>query len=363
MIDSSGFRRERPFFEEEGYERRMEREFAAPLAPVGYVWNSEEACAQQKKKNLSVLFFPHALYTMAHSLIGRLVVPASTPSLLGMSGSSASVAALFRRLLLVGDGQWKYKRMTVQVDEKMVDAYLVCRPETFRNKRWVLWSSGNGEFAENLLLEGTAQRLLQEVGGNGLLFNYPAVGSSGKPIKKESMIKAYRALLHFLQDREKGLGAEELIAYGHSIGGAVQALAVKKEKSLLSTLRFVAIKSRTFSSLTSLMESCPLCVLGCFLKTMGWEMEVASCSKALEYPEIVLQTAAVASPQIVNHSPVHFIDDGVLPARATLARSLLRSDLSRKCLIAIPEKHNDELGQATLRLVGQTVDEFLSNRR
>lgn len=364
LVDSNGLRSDRPFFLEEGYEARTEREMAAPLAPVMYVWTSEDPCVQQIKKVLSALFFPHALYMMGHSLVGRLVVPASIPSLLGMSGSSASVATLFRRLLAVGGGEWKYKRLTIQVDGKNIDAYLVCRQETFRNRRWVLWSSGNGEFAETLLLEGTAQRLLQEVGANGLLFNYPAVGASGRPVKKESMIKAYRALLHFVHDREKGLGAEELIAYGHSIGGAVQALAIDEEKRLLSSMRFVAIKSRTFSSLTSLMESCPLCILGCFLRTMGWEMDVASCSKKLEYPEIVLQTANVASPQVVgNQSSVRFIDDDVVPAHATLARSIQRSSPSHTCLIAIPERHNEDLGSETLHLVGQKVAELLSTRK
>ena len=49
------------------------------------------------------------------------------------------------------DGEWKYKRITVEVDGYKIDATIVGKATTLNNGRWMLASNGNGEFYEDKL--------------------------------------------------------------------------------------------------------------------------------------------------------------------------------------------------------------------
>ena len=278
---------EKAFYNQPDYLQATRRDFAQnePM-PVNYKLVTEYNIIRIAKQIFSIIIFPILIHKFVHALVGKIVIlPASTPGIMGLPESHATDSRSKIRL----EDDWKYKRITVEFDGYKLDAMIVGRASTLNNGRWVLASNGNGEFYEDTLGSHDFKQILSAVKGNAIVFNYPGVGASSGLPNRQAMAKAYRTMLNFLEDRENGIGAKEIIGYGHSIGGGVQGDALKTHK-LKKDVKYVFVKSRTFSNLSTLAH---LRGLGFLVKLLGWNMDPVESSKKIQAPEIILQTASV----------------------------------------------------------------------
>ncbi|MBA3603760.1 MAG: hypothetical protein H0W50_09005 [Parachlamydiaceae bacterium] len=276
---------ENAFYNKENYLEATKEDFSQGKSlPVSYTWNTESKILRIAKLIFSIIIFPVGIYKLIHSLVGKVLLPASSPSRMGLPANYANNARQQVNL----NGDWKYKRLTIEVDGYKIDATIMGKEATFDNGRWTLLSNGNGEFAEEgHMASGNFIKILSEVNSNGIVFNYPGVGSSSGLPNREAMAKVYRAMLNFLEDKEKGIGAKEIIGYGHSIGGGAQGDALRTH-DLKKNVKYVFVKSRTFSDLSteaSLLVNKPA---GFLLKIFGWNMGSVESSKNLKAPEIIM---------------------------------------------------------------------------
>jgi len=103
---------------------------------------------------------------------------------------------------------------------------ILTRKSTSDNGKWILGSTGNGGLYEWEKASGASsnlQRLATHLDANILVFNYPGVAASEGSSSYAGIGNAYKGLLHYLEDKEKGIGANTIIGYGLSLGGGVQA--------------------------------------------------------------------------------------------------------------------------------------------
>ena len=324
--------------------------------PVSYTWNTESKVIRIAKLILSIIIFPIGIYNLVHSLIGKIVLPASSPSfLMGLPENYVNK----RRAGIPLHGDWKYKRLVIEVDGYKIDALIMGKAGTLSNGRWMLSSNGNGEFYEDKANCHNFKEILSEIKGNAIVFNYPGVGASSGMPNRQAMANAYRAMLNFLEDKERGVGAKEIIGYGHSIGGGVQGDALETH-DLKEDVKYVFVKSRTFSDLSSVASILAGKPLGFLAKVFGWNMSSVESSKKLQVPEIIIQTAKVKeSEEIKNSSKI--IHDGIIPAEASLAKILLEDKecpRENKVFIGIKEGHNYPL--KNLKFLAGKIEEFLN---
>lgn len=330
---------------------------ATSVLPATYTWDTESKIIRIAKLILSIVLFPLAIYRFLHALAGKIaLLPASNPRLMGYLENHANQS---RSSIQLGT-DWKYKRITVEVDGYKIDAMIVGKEPYLGNGRWVLASNGNGEFYEDKLSfnEGFKQFLTQ-INGNAIVFNYPGVGASSGLPNRHAMAKAYRALLTFLEDRRKGIGAREIIGYGHSIGAGVQGDALN-DHPLKRNIQYAFIKSRTFSDLTTTASSLTNPFLGFLVRILGWNMNPAESSKKLQAPEIILQTANVPNQEeLVNSSQI--VDDGIIPAHASLAKVLLddpECPKNNKTFFGVRERHNERLNDPSF--LARRIEAYLN---
>jgi len=312
-------------------------------------FNTEYKVITIAKQLLSTLMFPLGIYRLLHSFVGKfLLLPASTPALLGRVSNHADIS----RSKIHLDGDLKYKRFTVEVDGYKIDAVIVGKASSLTNGRWMLVSNGNSQLYEDLLSgDSDVKRILSAINGNALLFNYPGVGASSGLPNRYAMSKAYQTMLTLLEDKIDGIGAKEIIGYGHSIGGGVQGDALETHK-LKSDVRYVFIKGRTFSTLSTVVSTRKNPFLGLVVKILGWNMSSIDSSKKLQVSEIILQTTDDRSVAI---------HDGVIPAEATLAKALLECNecpKENKVFIALQEKHSEKLRD--IPFIGETIESLLA---
>lgn len=333
---------ENAFYNQTDYEEitREEMESSKPLNKPIYTHITENKIWRIVKDIFSVIIFPIGLYRLIHAIAGKIIVPASLRS-------SAYVNNIRKTVNL--KSEWKVKRISVEVDGYTIDATIMGLASTLGNGRWVLSSGGNGEFYENKLNNYFFKNILTQLEGNAIVFNYPGVGSSSGMPNRSTMAKAYRAMLNFLEDEKKGIGAKEIIGYGLSIGGGVQGEALSSHE-LKKNVKYVFVKDRTFSDLSTTASHLTIRLLGFLVKIFGWNISSVESSKKLKAPEIIMQTADVATYADVSDHPEKIKDDGVIFAKASLAKKLLedkQSFVGKKYFMGISQSHNEYLWDAT----------------
>lgn len=328
-----------------------------PISQPIYIRNTDYKISNLVIDIFSVIIFPIGLcrlgYRFAHSLVGRIIVPAS-------NYPSSKVRNIRKDITF--DDKWKVKRISVKVDGYTIDAAIVGQAKTLENGRWVLSSNGNGELYEQKFDDYSFGKILSELNANTIVFNYPGVGASTGMPSREAMAKAYRVMLHFLEDSENGIGAKEIIGYGHSIGGGVQGDALN-DHELKEDIKYVFVKRQTFSTLSSIASKLASKILpkkvskflpnkvsealvGTLVSALGWNMGSVNSSKKLKAPEIILQTANVCCYTDISNNPELIEGDGIIPAEASLAKELLKDETSfsgNKYFLGIPEGHNSSL--------------------
>jgi|GEM_PF-717447 len=347
------------FYQELDYLASTERDLAEnKTLPTRYTWKTERHISGTEYKIIRLIkdIFLVIVYPL-HILVGFIVVPAS----IGFSREDATKA---RSTILNQDAseQWKFKRLTVEVDGYRVDAMIVGKPSTLSNGRWLLQSNGNYELYENKFEANGSdlQQILRKIEGNALVFNYPGVGASSGFCSRQAMVKAYRAMLKFLEDKEKGIGAKQIIGWGHSIGGGVQGDALKTHE-LKEDIEYVFVKRQTFSDLQTIASALTNRPLGFLVKIFGWNISSIESSKKLNAPEIIMQTANVQGDYEELDDSSKIIDDGVITAEASLAKRLLddkECPREKKGFIGMPERHNDILRYPSF--LAEKINDFLT---
>ena len=360
---------ESAFFRQEDYLEKTKAEmFQTERLPVTYTWNTDK---WKNKVNLiegaklffSNVAFPVPFYKTLQGIAAEFVLPASGP--IAKSKLKLESPQTIRQQIKLDNKGWVYKRLTIAVDGHEIDVMIMGKWESLGNKKWFLLSNGNGGLCEKALVDDKLKLLLSESAANLITFNYPGVaGSSGVPNKK-TMAKAYRAVLSFLEDKENGIGAEKIIGFGHSIGGGVQGQALKKHV-LKDEIKYVFVKSRTFTSIKQLVSLNNSKSLGSLIDALNFNLDSVKSSKALKVPEIIMQTAGVDSCKVIQSKTdletTPFKSDGVIPLNAILAAELLPENPeihSKKCFLAIPELHNEQLRRPTRTKLAELISEAL----
>lgn len=339
------------FYDQPDYVKTTRTELSSLQAPPPcYEVTIESRISRIAKVILAILFFPFGLWYLLHKAAGYLVVPAS------MDSTIKNVSILDREYLDL-EGPWKYKRLSVAVDDFVVDACLIGRKETLGNGRFVLKGFGNGESYR--LHDYDFEQFLTLTDGNALVFNIPGVGASTGGVSRGTMAKAYRAMLQFLEDQEKGLGAREIVGWGYSISGAVQAAGLL-EHELKEDINYVFIKEKTFACLGDIVKDLMGNFLGFTVKVLGWNIPVIDSSIQLKAKEIIIQTAAVDRDRLID-SPELIRDDGIIPASSSLAKELLERNqgANEKIVIGTPTRHNEPL--VDIALLAGEVKRMLSH--
>ena len=327
------------FYAQKDYPITLNREFAdrtLPLPLLRYSMDTENKIARIAKQILSILCFPIALYHILHILAGKAIVPGSFRSTPQVHLSPKS--------------EMKYKRLSLNVDGNRIDVTIAGTPSTLTNGRWMLVSGGNGECYEDYVAgfeEGFAYgacQLTEALKTNMIFFNYTGVGRSAPFPRRAATANAYRAVLSFLEDKHLGIGAKEIIGFGHSLGGGIQADALQTHV-LKKDIRYVFVKSKTFSSLEDEVSALFGRVMGKLICLLGWNINTTASSRRLTAPEIIIQgTNGTKYEQLSQWSPTD--GDGVIADSAALAKALLEGRTgteNKKIFLGVPEGHNDPL--------------------
>ena len=347
------------------YEATTRRDFASVEAlPPTYAWKSESKIWRLARQVFSILCFPILGYKSLHNFIGKIIVPATTPK--HLYRSEAEIHWIRQNSLT--DTEWKYKRLSIEVDGVKIDTVIIGKERTLNNGIWTVVSNGNGQFYEDSLLPNSELKaFLPKIYSNAILFNYPGVMASEGTPNRQGMAKAYRAILCFL---EREVGARKIIGYSHSLGGGVQSDALASH-TLRPDIGYVFVKSRTFSSLSKEV-SCIFserigwwcgALMGIALQALGWDMQPHKTSKKLAAKEIILQTCNVTrcpplSPSFTNSRDI--VDDDVISADASHAKALLEDHdcpKDNKVFLAIPEHHNEPLRDETLSALAAEINQ------
>lgn len=366
------------------------------ILPTSYTWNTEHKIMRIAKQILPIFAFSIGLsligkvslikialsvgaYKLIHRLIGKLILPASfITSLLSLHRivrtvifkiSKFNVPLLkdlrVKALDVTRKNGWICKRITIEVDGYKIDSIIIGKPSFLDKGRWTLVSDGNGILYEfNMLSENddTLRLILDGYESNAILFNYPGVGASSGLPNKQAMVKAYRAMLTFLEDKEKGIGATEIIGYGHSIGGGIQG-EVLKTHSLKNDIKYIFIKSKTFSSLSEQVSLMMGKILGALIKPLGWEMDSVESSKKLQVKEIIIQTTKEESGYNLKNIDDLANNDGVIIKESCLAFKLLKEKATaNKYFLGTTSSHNEPLDQYTIRCLSEIIHNTFSSK-
>jgi len=322
----------------------------APACPDHYTTSIESKVWRVVKTIFYVLFFPLGLKELIHRGLGKIFIDASDPRVLDRQFNRVE-----KRLQTQG---FTVKKIQIKVDGISLDATIVVKLKNPKQKRWTLFSLGMGESVENYLECSNAPNLLEKMKSRGIFFNYPGIGHSSGPKSRNAALKAHEAILRFLEDKEKGLDANEIICYGHSLGGGMQGESLAKHQ-FKDTISYRAIYDRTFSELAiATPETLGLGkVLGFIakglIKLFGWNLRSYS-KKALNVPVLVLQTASVRQPEFLTDTD-KLKNDGVISKNGSLANAIFQKGLKAKVL-GIDHDHADSLDQQTIELIAEATE-------
>lgn len=368
-LDHWTFSRTDGFYTQFRYNETTRQDFAHHhTVRVSWTWPSSNRRRTEKNPPSTAQKMSGTLHNVFHALAGKVIVPAATPCF--MKTSQTALDLLRTQIPHTLDPFWKCKRICIQLNNgPAIDAVIVGKVGTLDNRRWLLGSLGSGDFYEQSLsnLTGSLFQMLVHLNSNAIMFNYPGVGASTGMPNRRAMTKAYRALLHFLEDSVKGPGAKEIIGFSFSIGAAIQSYVLKTWR-LKKEISYVFVKDRTFSSLSavaSTLLNSPR--VGCLVQLTGWDINCVTSSLVLEAPEIIIQTADVTrDTEIDINAPVQIRNDGVIAAKDSLAKALLDNKeyfSGEKVFIGTKRKHNERPADEDIALLANKIKLMLLSNK
>lgn len=262
-----------------------------------------------------------------------------------------------------------FKRLQILVNEMPVDVLLVGRKKNINNRRWILQSNPNLFSLEEMLETKGIRRRMKNLHANYLLFNYPGVGASAGSPNQAQMIATYQAMMKFLEDPNQ-VGAEEIIGWGTSIGGAVQGEAIKAHQ-FEKSVRYVFVKDQTFArfegmakelvqEVTNELTGKILGPIGnALFKNSQWTFDNLPGSEYLEeqkVPEVIIQNALVNHPS----EPSEILGDGIISSDASLAKNLLTKKWYHKVFVGVSQEHATSYTLEEERRINEAVLQCLA---
>ena len=339
------------------------------------------------KNVVSIIFLPYGLYRLVHWVALTLIVPSA--SMVGVKQEDLDRTRAFgifvhseeyNTPISEDDSQaiadWKREgnyhqlhpiseltRVAILVDDMIIDA-MIMKPKAFTdNGRWLLQANGNGEYYEHYIAGSSLDNMVNAFQANAILFNYPGAGASTGTATPETMQKAYRAVLSYV---EGNLQAKEVIGYGHSLGGGIQATALV-DHPLKTDVKYVFIQGRSFSRLSEAAAGFFPSAIGPLargiIRGLGLEIDAAKAIENIQQSNpdkkfIIIQTGHFPS-QVWAPKPTEAIHDGVITAQGALSGHVSR-DIP---VIFCKETHNSPFEQQTLTLVKNEVNKVLQSRK
>lgn len=346
---------EQGFFNQRNYLTSTRLDFGQKRAPIVYRYDTESKCSRYAYRFFSIILLPIALFDLLHALVGKIIVASSIkwqhPKQL-LDECMLKILSPEQEAQEAQDREWVYKRITIAVDGYEIDAMIMGKPSTLNNGKWLLQSNGNDELYEEIIHEchfnqkNHFNEMLSSIESNAIFFNYPGVGSSSGMPNRKAMAKAYRAMLTFLEDSKRGIGASTIIGYGFSIGGGVQGEALRTHQ-LKDGIKYVFIKDRSFSDLSKVVSTLTCRLLGFLVRVLGWNISSVESSKNLEAPEIIIQSCSRVNnqecwPHDIFRNFEDIQDDGVIHHQASLAWHFLKNEPGRQNqqFLGMPGDHN-----------------------
>lgn len=245
------------------------------------------------------------------------------------------------------------KRIPIQCDNLLIDTLAITFPNA-KPDRWMIFAPGQAECFEHRVLSNWnwAQDIAAEAQSNFLMMNYPGVMQSQGEVSLESLIKAHAACVAYLRDYPEGPQAKEIIAYGYSLGTAVQSAALAREVTDGSDgVHWMVIQDRAPRSLAAVAKQ----LAGIFgewgIKWTGWNVDIESASKTL--PTALLIHNCTFEGEVLG--------DGVFSRNTCLASALLDTNsVENKIFIGVPCLYhaNNLPSEEISRVAGEIVKHF-----
>ncbi|SPN74037.1 Chlamydia CHLPS protein (DUF818) [Chlamydia serpentis] len=248
-----------------------------------------------------------------------------------------------------------FKHVVMQYDDLTIDSLSIEIPNAHPN-RWILFSQGNcGTIEKHFNEESDVLELAKATRSNILMFNYPGVMSSRGSVTRENLIKSYQACVRYLRDENQGPKANQIIAYGYSLGTSIQAAALDREITDGSDkIKWILIKDRGPRSFADVAFQFYK-PLACIVKLLGWNIDSTKYSEKLLCPEIFIYN---------SDNNDNLIGDGLFNKETCFAAPFLDPDRKKPPgnKIPVPEQellHYDSLSTSALSRVAKIVSEYL----
>lgn len=268
---------------------QSKEEFTADKPPEVPVYHYDSSQTKQPKQL--------SWYNISHRPIGNFFFPSSNDDT--RKDLCAERSKTFDSLSSKQD--CFFKRISIMCDDKKIDAYIFAKKSNFANGRWTLLSNGHTGLCEYEL--GYQKEIFEALNSNYIVFNYPGMGCSEGETFRNNVIKAYQAVLSFIENQ---IDAKEIICWGTSMGGGVKGHAFKRHP-FIKGKRYVSVSDQTYSTLANAVVSMSrkdmvkiagykVPASGFLTKQSGWQLSSKSSSSKLSHPEIVIHKATKLHP-------------------------------------------------------------------
>ena len=325
-----------PFYESTTYLSDTQKDFASPtpLSPP-YILEKEHKIIQIAKIIFAIIVFPVGLYKTFHFILGRILIKSSRCS-------KKRIDEVRKKIPL--DTEWRFKRVTLEVNGRSIDGIIMVRTETAGNGQWMVVAQGRNGYYERKVTDVGLRNLLLSKNMNAFIFNYPGVGRSEGPTTRANLLENCKAAFTFV---EKHLHATSILGYGYSMGGGVISETIATLPSPEKGVTRRVLLDRTFCKLskaTAWIYPKPIGLfLGSLVRVCGWELRTSRACKRNPHLLVVLQTTTQDSIRPIKEFE-HIRHDGIIHPEATLTlRVLGSSKIPNISIIGISGGHNTPL--------------------
>jgi len=330
--------------------RSKEEDFAKPLSKMKVDFSSKIISSSSLPRwmlvvikiaslLMKIIIFPWGLYELTKYSAQRFVMLNLYPSqnsivklfaknLIGIAGLDK--ARLEATKMLVSQG-YIVRHVVLEKDQNRYSGLLIGHKNTISNGKWALQATGNFEPIEHSVVDFA--KIYHGVDCNLLMINGPGVGRSEGVAVPRTMGEAQEVGISFLEESVK---AKKLIIAGRSLGSVAVGEAVLQH-SFQKNIQYTVLRQMSFDSVSNIAKK----IIGSsfpklkniaekLVKWTGCEIDSLKASRRLQelgVTEVVVQASDKVNGQIV------IADDGVIPAKASLARRLAKTKVTKNKIL------------------------------
>lgn len=219
------------------------------------------------------------------NLVSNLIVPALINSTVGMKKENQQRKRFFQESYVEKCKEFDLhvnrtatiNGMTLFLSEAEKKAF---EQQQSAEQKWIVYFNGNGAFYEWALEQ--SQQLAEDCQANMLVFNYRGVGESrGQVTQPEDLIQDGEACIQYLLS--KGVREENIVIYGHSLGGGVGTQVAKMHEKV------GLINDRSFGSLSAAIHTITKSRLLAYLAvSLGWELDSVQAFEEMKNKKLIV---------------------------------------------------------------------------